>query len=621
MAGAGLPSTEPGLAGVGRPAKRARDPPNGKDPHGSVGAFAAEKKPTFQSRSNNKYQKKAENVPVPSNIDNTSKIEGLHMHGVHVSQSPPDSNALSSQHKVGSSPGEDMKNRPRKSTKCIYYSQGRCKNGKSCIFLHEGEVSGSDNRGIGNRRGTGEGFEIHPLSNSKEPRFRNSAGSSRTLVHGYGDDYKGLTHPHMLRVPQGFKADDSWSTKPINEVIQLPIVQEKNYGPYFMGHQNILNTNSCLDDRGAYSRLHPDGGKMEEMKHLKPDYQYQLFDSTISFDPHKYSKISSAYGGATEKDDPYSFRNPGCKSSDYTLINQSLRATSHPGSLLLHQLTPDKDASHHKDVDFDKGGASRSTLPVSSSSQPVVASAEKLSPIKDEVWITSVPFVPSFNFPDLPGSNSPSKSQYDPLVDSIDPPKVESLHNLKSSNICCTISTQHGGRNVIRGGSLEKPLTRADKLARNVSAKGSNEFTALISSDRGHSSSLDGDKRAKACERKNDASLNTEKSDFRFHLVEHVKELVKPIWKEGNLSKDAHKLIVKKSVDKIFASIEPNQIPETEKAITTYITSSGPKIEKLVKVSWETLHLRFQLSQWKAEMGHRNVLLSQRPWYKAQPQA
>jgi len=80
------------------------------------------------------------------------------------------------------------------------------------------------------------------------------------------------------------------------------------------------------------------------------------------------------------------------------------------------------------------------------------------------------------------------------------------------------------------------------------------------------------------------AASNDEKArDFRFHLAEHIKELIKPIWKEGNLSKDAHKLVVKKSVEKIVDSIRPNQMPTTEELIAKYITTSGSKIEKLVK--------------------------------------
>ncbi|XP_015693173.1 zinc finger CCCH domain-containing protein 36-like [Oryza brachyantha] len=619
MAGTGrsavLPATDEavkaGRPGVG-PTKRARDPANAKDLNGFVGGFAAEKKPTVQANSNKKYQKKGGNVL--------------------VSQSSPDSNGLSSQQRFGSSsPGGDLRNKARKPTKiCIFYAQGQCNNGTSCTFLHKGEVSGSDNQGYEHHRGTGEGSQMQHLSDFKELQlgkvglFQNEINI--TLIHAYGEDNKGLSHPlvkhspHTPKVSHGSKIDGSLTTKPTDEVVQFPVVQEKNHGPYFMGHQISLNNNSCLDDRGATSRLRLDGGNLQfdmakggsprdsllsrsylEMNPLKPDYRYQPFDSTICFDPRQYSKKLSAYVGATEnlpckyqeekssRHASYNlncftgFRNPSYDSSDYSLASQSLRATSHSGTLPLHRLAPDKDGSHHKDADIDKGVTSRSTLHVSSSPQSVVASPGKLSPVKDEVWITSVPFVPSFDLPDFLGSASSSKSQYEPLVDRIDPPKVESLNNLKSSNISCSISNQHGDTNAIRGRSLEKPLTCADKLARNASAKGSNEFVGLISYDRGHNSSLDDDNRVKTCERKDVVSLNDEKADFRFHLVEHVKELVKPIWKEGNLSKDAHKLIVKKSVDKIFASVEPSQRPGTKKLIATYIEASAPKIEKLVK--------------------------------------
>jgi hypothetical protein len=96
--GAGLPAAgeaaKAGRVGVGT-TKRARDPsPNSKDPNGFVGVIAAEKKPALQLHGDEKYQKKAGNDPVPPTIDDTSKTGGLHLHGGHVSQSPPDSNAL-----------------------------------------------------------------------------------------------------------------------------------------------------------------------------------------------------------------------------------------------------------------------------------------------------------------------------------------------------------------------------------------------------------------------------------------------------------------------------------------------------------------------------------------------
>lgn len=71
---------------------------------------------------------------------------------------------------------------------------------------------------------------------------------------------------------------------------------------------------------------------------------------------------------------------------------------------------------------------------------------------------------------------------------------------------------------------------------------------------------------------------------FRAALVDHVKELLKPAWHEGHLSKDAHIMIVKKSVDKVVSTLEPHQIPIMDTA-KQYVSSSQVKIAKLVNVS------------------------------------
>ncbi|KAI9121420.1 hypothetical protein K1719_008453 [Acacia pycnantha] len=69
---------------------------------------------------------------------------------------------------------------------------------------------------------------------------------------------------------------------------------------------------------------------------------------------------------------------------------------------------------------------------------------------------------------------------------------------------------------------------------------------------------------------------------FRAALVDLVKELLKPSWQEGYLSKDAHNKIVKKSVDKVISTLQPHQIPTTIDAVNHYISSSRLKIGKLV---------------------------------------
>ncbi|KAJ4703518.1 Zinc finger CCCH domain-containing 27-like protein [Melia azedarach] len=70
---------------------------------------------------------------------------------------------------------------------------------------------------------------------------------------------------------------------------------------------------------------------------------------------------------------------------------------------------------------------------------------------------------------------------------------------------------------------------------------------------------------------------------FRAGLVDFVKELLKPTWREGRLSKDAHNTIVKKAVDKVLSTLQPHQIPATMESIMQYLSLSQPKIAKLVE--------------------------------------
>uniref|UniRef100_A0A0A9DUH9 C3H1-type domain-containing protein n=1 Tax=Arundo donax TaxID=35708 RepID=A0A0A9DUH9_ARUDO len=607
------PQEEPELVG----SKRARDSPNGKGSYGFCGVTTA---------GNVDYAR--------MNYDGTSKIRGRYLHGTHGSETLPDSNALRLR---SSSPGENLENKTKRPTKiCTFYAQGRCQKGKSCTFLHEREGPGSDNRwnnvekavllaaaGNGYPRGSEEGSQVHRLSSLKVPQLKDSEGSSkdelyRNLIHVYGEDSRRLARPVDKRnsptpgVSQGMSCsiDDSLTK---NELVQSPVVHEKNHEP-FMGHHSSLASETYFDGRDTFPRL-LDGGNLQsdmdkenslndlhvsrihlDVNPLNSDHRYRSYSLSIPSDPLQYRENLSAYGGITDilpdahqkehrpNHASYSshsvtgFRNPVYATSDHCFSSPTLRTTSYQGILPHHLFTPGiEKVGLHKYVDVDKGcGTSKPAFLARSSPQPSILSAGSLSPIKDEVWETSVPFVPSFTFPD---NTTPSRSQYDPFVDIVEPPKVENTNNFKSSNISCSISGQHTNQYVV-----DKSLNCDDKLTRNIPAKGSNELACLTARDRGRSSSLDDNNRVKACDRKNDAANNNENTrEFRFHLTEHVKELIKPIWKEGNLSKDAHKLVVKKSVDKVLASIEPHLVPTTEELITNYITASGSKIEKLVK--------------------------------------
>ncbi|RCV17092.1 hypothetical protein SETIT_3G191800v2 [Setaria italica] len=548
------PPEEPGRVGL----KRVRDPHSALGSYGFYGVTTAEKKPMLQP----------------------------HVNALRLS-SP--------------SLGEYPENKTKRVTKiCTFYAQGWCQNGKNCTFLHDREGFGSAKAGLlapagsGNHRGSEEGSQVQHQSNLKVPQFKYAEGSSkhelyRSLVHVYGEDNERLAHladKQNLTTPgvsQGLPGsiDDSFTkrpTAPINELVRSLVVHEKNHKP-FMGHPIGL---------AAETRRYLD------VNTLNSDHQFQSSGMSISSDTLQFREKLSAYGGTTDNlpnthqkehrssHASYSscnltgFRNLGYATSEISLGSPSLRATSQLGIQSHHLFrTGIEKVNLHRHIDVDKGcGTSRPALLSSSSLDPSIISAGPLSPIKDEVWETSVPFVPSFSFPTPPGS------PYDPFVDCIEPPKVGNTDNLKSSNISFSISSQHTNPDVI----TDKSLNRDDKLTRNMSAIGANGPACLIASDRGRSSSLDVNNRVKACDRKNNVGSSDEKArDFRFHLAEHIKDLIKPIWKEGNLSKDAHKQVVKKSVEKVVDSIEPNQVPTTKEMIAKYITTNGSKIEKLVK--------------------------------------
>ncbi|XWS18420.1 hypothetical protein CRYUN_Cryun32bG0042400 [Craigia yunnanensis] len=80
-------------------------------------------------------------------------------------------------------------------------------------------------------------------------------------------------------------------------------------------------------------------------------------------------------------------------------------------------------------------------------------------------------------------------------------------------------------------------------------------------------------------------ALKESKAMRHFHtaLLDLIKELLKPTWREGHLSKDAHNTIVKKAVDKVLGTIKLHHIPITFESVKQYLSSSQPKIARLVE--------------------------------------
>eukprot|EP00258_Populus_trichocarpa_P043606 XP_024459625.1 uncharacterized protein LOC7462250 isoform X2 [Populus trichocarpa] len=69
---------------------------------------------------------------------------------------------------------------------------------------------------------------------------------------------------------------------------------------------------------------------------------------------------------------------------------------------------------------------------------------------------------------------------------------------------------------------------------------------------------------------------------FKVTLADFVKEVLKPSWQQGNMSKEAFKTIVKKTVDKVAGAMKSHQIPKSKAKMDHYIDSSQQKLTKLV---------------------------------------
>lgn len=71
---------------------------------------------------------------------------------------------------------------------------------------------------------------------------------------------------------------------------------------------------------------------------------------------------------------------------------------------------------------------------------------------------------------------------------------------------------------------------------------------------------------------------------LRAKVAEYVKEILKPKWREGTMSKEAFKTVTKKTVDKVIGTVKPPHVPNTDEKVASYMMLARPKILKLVQV-------------------------------------
>ncbi|EOA26722.1 hypothetical protein CARUB_v10022810mg, partial [Capsella rubella] len=71
---------------------------------------------------------------------------------------------------------------------------------------------------------------------------------------------------------------------------------------------------------------------------------------------------------------------------------------------------------------------------------------------------------------------------------------------------------------------------------------------------------------------------------FRTAVVETVKEMLKPLWREGRLTKEVHNMIVKKAAEKVVSgAVECHQVPTDTESVEQYLGFNATKMVKLVE--------------------------------------
>ncbi|ONI10507.1 hypothetical protein PRUPE_4G051000 [Prunus persica] len=499
---------------------------------------------------------------------------------------------------------------------CDFFAKGWCIRGTSCKFVHikdnlnsthpQGDVAAANcTREVQPDEGLRDITE-----RSRSPGFPDPLASSHLSSEKIRfSEHKGIQRRHQSLENHKFPAVPG---------------EESNMGKYSRG--NPTSQSSCMDEpAGIWSqRMHSDHNSPLVSLSLNSNSSNLLTNGSFPA-----SRISSWTG----------FSLP----SSYSCLDASPHGT---------QKLLDRNRDYHYST--RSSPLLKSSSPFSSSelkklpSTSVSLRSDKLkTKISSNDWEPSVPFQPSFILP--PAFLSSSGSQYDPLRDSIDLPKLANIsfeasfyseeaaignklhHQILGESVSGTMrpvcdgdTNSMSSHNTCHEKVLDNscytrehnsPVTEAETVGASVVCQNGTMAieenlsgpSHLKGSTKPHKTSSYGDSRPQSDSSRHKKDITVDRfrennevdgehvtdgdvqqeskalRHFRAALVELVKELLKPKWREGCLSKDAHNKIVKKAVEKVLSAFQPQQIPPTVETVLQYLSSCRPKISKLVE--------------------------------------
>ncbi|PIN07625.1 Transcription factor Abd-B, contains HOX domain [Handroanthus impetiginosus] len=188
----------------------------------------------------------------------------------------------------------------------------------------------------------------------------------------------------------------------------------------------------------------------------------------------------------------------------------------------------------------------------------------------------------------------PGGDQYDPLFDSIEPASNsfskadhekhettgDSDNMMKFRGSGRALDTKHEGAAASTNNSLENEEygeTADAEVGAVLNASPSNPDDATDM----NAGEIEIDQ-VKASGKKKKSKDSRSMKLFKVSIATFVKEVLKPSWRQGNMSKEAFKTIVKKTVDKVSGAMKGHHVPKSQAKINHYIDSSRGKLTKLV---------------------------------------
>ncbi|CAN4091980.1 unnamed protein product [Withania somnifera] len=515
----------------------------------------------------------------------------------------------------------------RLAMRCEFFARGWCIKGNSCRFLHtkdhmtsHDKDGGPDETMVKSKISDDKGL----AENGKRSVLDGSSDSVQSAVQsGQNLKFRGEEELHM-------RMDGPSSTTDIRE-------ESLGCKPYLAGYST--SSSQLLTDGSLHKNSLCDGKRSSVL--LSDCYQNNVVSPYASgLADMNYKRYQSVFENHVSRVlyDSVDRLSHHCSSSRNidVLDNQKLLDSSQEHSSSRSTSLP------HKSSAFP---SSKTELSRTDLSRDTRHSSDNRTPPSFDNWEPSVPFRPSFLLSQMIGC---PETLYDPIRDSIDqsnvrdgPSKVSSSgkggpvstkhmqanadpvstgtlgpeqsstkvpisghiyhrdmlpYNLSekdlSTNETDTADTAAAHQENMNTSSKEEKYSRSANLRDVTKADKLNPSTELPHSRPRKKTQLESERLRRGDEvdidQKTDRSVNKESRVLKhFHgaLVEYIKELLRPTWTEGLMSKDSYKMIVKKTVDKVVNSLHPNQIPNTAESIRVYFDTYQRKLVKLIEVS------------------------------------